>query len=122
MDLYDYHSLKIKYISLQKVKNMIGGIGTQELILVVIVIVLLFGASKLPELARSAGKSAGEFKKAQKEAEISYLEFEKSLENTTPEVKESKIQKMAKEQGIDTAGKTDDQLLDEISAKMNKDN
>lgn len=102
---------------------MIGGIGTTEIILIVAIIVLLFGASKLPELARSAGKSAGEFKKAQKEAEISYQEFEKSLMDTTPEVKESKIQKMAKEQGIETAGKTDDQLLDEISVKMNsKDN
>ena len=101
---------------------MIGGIGTPEVIMIVAVIVLLFGASKLPELARSAGKSAGEFKKAQKEAEISYKEFENSLKDTTPEVKESKIQKMAKEQGIETAGKTDDQLLDEISAKMNKEN
>ena len=99
-----------------------GGIGTPEVIMIVAVIVLLFGASKLPELARSAGKSAGEFKKAQKEAEISYKEFENSLKDTTPEVKESKIQKMAKEQGIETAGKTDDQLLDEISAKMNKEN
>ena len=97
---------------------MIGGIGTTEVIAIVALIVLLFGASKLPELARSAGKSAGEFKKAQKEAEISYREFEKSLENTTPDVKESKIQKMAKEHGIETAGKTDDQLLDEISVKM----
>jgi twin arginine-targeting protein translocase, TatA/E family len=101
---------------------MFGGIGTPEVIMIVAVIVLLFGASKLPELARSAGKSAGEFKKAQKEAEISYKEFENSLKDTTPEVKESKIQKMAKEQGIETAGKTDDQLLDEISAKMNKEN
>lgn len=101
---------------------MIGGIGTTEVILIVAVIVLLFGASKLPELARSAGKSAGEFKKAQREAEVSYQEFEKSLKDTTPAEKETKIQKMAKEQGIDTAGKTDDQLLDEISAKMNKEN
>ncbi|MDY0267048.1 MAG: twin-arginine translocase TatA/TatE family subunit [Methanimicrococcus sp.] len=101
---------------------MIGGIGTTEIILIVAVIVLLFGASKLPELARSAGKSAGEFKKAQKEAELSYQEFEKSLKDTTPVEKESKIQKMAKDQGIDVTGKTDDQLLDEISAKMNKEN
>ncbi|MDV0444705.1 Sec-independent protein translocase protein TatA [Methanimicrococcus sp. At1] len=101
---------------------MIGGLGTTEIILIVAVIVLLFGASKLPELARSAGKSAGEFKKAQKEAEISYKEFENSLKDTTPAEKETKIQKMAKDQGIETAGKTDDQLLDEISAKMNKEN
>lgn len=99
-----------------------GAIGTPEIILIVAIIVLLFGASKLPELARSAGKSAGEFKKAQKEAEISYKQFEESLKDTTPVEKESKIQKMAREQGISTAGKTDDELLDEISAKMNKEN
>ena len=97
-----------------------GGIGPLEIVLIVAVFVLLFGASKLPELARSAGQSAGEFKKAQKEAEISYQEFEKSLKETpAPAANESKIKKMAREHGIDTTGKTDDQLLDEINAKMN---
>jgi len=95
-----------------------GGIGPLEIVLIVAVFVLLFGASKLPELARSAGKSAGEFKKAQKEAEVSYQEFERSLKES-PAPEESKVKKMAREHGIDTAGKTDDQLLDEINAKMN---
>lgn len=44
-----------------------GMSGTGELILVVFVILLLFGAKKLPELSRSLGKSLGEFKKGQKE-------------------------------------------------------
>lgn len=35
----------------------------QELIIVLVVIVLLFGARKLPELARSLGASAKEFRK-----------------------------------------------------------
>ncbi|NYT00614.1 MAG: twin-arginine translocase TatA/TatE family subunit, partial [Methanocellales archaeon] len=47
---------------------MIGGIGPNELLIIFAVIVLLFGATKLPELAKSMGKSMGEFKKAQKEA------------------------------------------------------
>lgn len=38
-----------------------------EWIVVLIVIVLLFGAKKLPELARSIGKSTSEFKKGMKE-------------------------------------------------------
>ena len=38
-----------------------------EWIVVLIVIVLLFGAKKLPELARSLGKSSSEFKKGMKE-------------------------------------------------------
>jgi sec-independent protein translocase protein TatA len=44
-------------------------IGTQELVIIFGVILLLFGASKLPELARSMGKAAGEFKKARMESE-----------------------------------------------------
>lgn len=44
-------------------------IGTQELVIIFAVILLLFGASKLPELARSMGKAAGEFKKARMETE-----------------------------------------------------
>jgi sec-independent protein translocase protein TatA len=44
-------------------------IGTQELLIVFAVILLLFGATKLPELARSLGKASGEFKKARMESE-----------------------------------------------------
>ena len=94
------------------------GLGQTEIILIVLVIVLLFGAAKLPELARSVGKSSGEFKKAQKQAEREYREFEKSLDEEESAEPETKIQKMAKEQGIDIKGKTDEQLLDEINAKL----
>ena len=44
-------------------------IGTQELVMIFGVVLLLFGANKLPELARSMGSSVGEFKKAQTESE-----------------------------------------------------
>lgn len=38
-----------------------------ELIVILLIILLLFGASKLPEIARALGKSIKEFKKAGKE-------------------------------------------------------
>ncbi len=41
--------------------------GPQEILLIVLIILLLFGAKKLPELARSMGRSLGEFKKGRKE-------------------------------------------------------
>lgn len=47
----------------------IGGLGPMELGLVVLVLVLLFGASKLPKLARSMGSATGEFKKGRQEVE-----------------------------------------------------
>ena len=42
-------------------------LGGQEMILVFLIILLLFGAKKLPELAKGLGKSAGEFKKAKED-------------------------------------------------------
>ena len=47
--------------------GFMGMPGTPEIILIVFIILLLFGAKKLPELSRSLGKSLGEFKKGQKE-------------------------------------------------------
>ena len=38
-------------------------LGPTELIIVLLIVVLLFGASRLPKLARSLGESAKEFKK-----------------------------------------------------------
>lgn len=44
-----------------------GRIGYGELLLLLLVVLLLFGARKLPELARALGKSIGEFKKGKDE-------------------------------------------------------
>lgn len=43
--------------------------GAPEILLIVFVILLLFGSKKLPELARSLGKSLNEFKRGQTESE-----------------------------------------------------
>ena len=47
----------------------IGGLGPPELLLIAGVLILLFGASKLPKLARSMGTATGEFKKGREEVE-----------------------------------------------------
>lgn len=41
----------------------IFGLGTTELIIILVIILLLFGAKKLPELSRSIGKSISELRK-----------------------------------------------------------
>ncbi len=43
------------------------GLGTQELIIVLIIVVILFGASRLPELGRGIGQAIKNFKKATSE-------------------------------------------------------
>jgi len=45
------------------------GIGGQELLLILVIVLLLFGAKKIPELARGMGKGIKEFKKSQSEDE-----------------------------------------------------
>jgi len=50
----------LRYTGHSKEENVFGG---QEWLVVVLVVVVLFGARRLPELARSLGASAKEFKK-----------------------------------------------------------
>jgi sec-independent protein translocase protein TatA len=58
--------------------------GHMEIILIIFVILLLFGAKKLPELSRSLGKSLGEFKKGQKEGTEPDKEDEVEKKEITP--------------------------------------
>ena len=45
----------------------LGPIGGGEIVLISLLVLLLFGAKKLPEFAKGAGKALGEFRKAKKE-------------------------------------------------------
>ncbi|HZI86116.1 MAG TPA: twin-arginine translocase TatA/TatE family subunit [Pyrinomonadaceae bacterium] len=47
----------------------IGGLGTPELIAIVAVVFLLFGATRLPQLAKSLGQSKRAFKEGLDESE-----------------------------------------------------
>lgn len=44
-------------------------LGTTEIVVILFIVLLLFGAKKLPELAKGLGKSVSEFKKATNEIE-----------------------------------------------------
>jgi len=45
----------------------IGGLGAQEIFVILIVVLLLFGAKRLPEMARSLGHGIKEFRKSIRE-------------------------------------------------------
>jgi sec-independent protein translocase protein TatA len=47
----------------------VGGLGPPELAIIALAVILLFGASKLPKLARSMGSATGEFKKGRQQVE-----------------------------------------------------
>jgi len=46
---------------------MLGGIGPTELIIVLVIILIVFGAGKLPEIGGALGKGIRNFKKASRE-------------------------------------------------------
>ncbi|MCQ4332430.1 twin-arginine translocase TatA/TatE family subunit [Natronomonas sp. F2-12] len=60
----------------------IGGLGPPELLLIAGVLILLFGASKLPKLARSMGSATGEFKKGRQQVEEELEEIQKGVDPT----------------------------------------
>ncbi|EAQ77758.1 MULTISPECIES: Sec-independent protein translocase subunit TatA/TatB [Blastopirellula] len=46
------------------------GLGWQELLIVLFIVLLLFGSTKLPQLMRSLGQGVGEFKTGMKEPPV----------------------------------------------------
>jgi len=55
--------------------------GPFEVLLILFVILLLFGAKKLPDLARSLGRSLSEFKKGKEEGAKSLEELKESVKD-----------------------------------------
>lgn len=62
----------------------IGPLGTTEMVIIAILVLVLFGAKKLPTFARSLGKSMGEFKKAREEFETELTRAQDETVNSTP--------------------------------------
>lgn len=48
---------------------MFGNLGGTEILVIILIIVVLFGAKKIPDLAKGLGKGMKEFKKAVKDIE-----------------------------------------------------
>ena len=62
--------------------SILAFIGYQEMMIIFLVVLLLFGAKKIPELDRGIGRGMGEFKKAK-------TEFDRELELGEYEAKKS---------------------------------
>jgi len=66
---------------------MIGNLGFGELMVIFFVILLLFGAKRLPELARSLGKSISEFRRgvnsATEDIQKEFRNMEKNLNSNS---------------------------------------
>ena len=93
--------------------------GMEWVILVIVVVVLIFGARKIPELARSVGRASGEFKKGKREAELEAAHIG-AAEPTSEEEVRIKLVRAARELGISSEGKNSEQLREEIRRALAK--
>ena len=59
--------------------------GQEWIFVVVVVVVLLFGAKKIPELAKTFGKAKGEYEKGKIEADKELKDYTKGGEHGGPE-------------------------------------
>jgi sec-independent protein translocase protein TatA len=59
-------------------------LGAPEIILIVLVVVIFFGAKKIPELAQGLGKGIREFRKAAREIEEDVQQETKKLDEKSP--------------------------------------
>ncbi len=64
-----------------------GNIGTTEILLIVLVIVIFFGARKIPELAQGLGKGIREFRKAAKDIQDDIETDTKKIDSTKSDPK-----------------------------------
>jgi len=60
-------------------------LGVPEIILILVVVLVLFGGKKLPELARGLGKAQAEYKKAKQAIESEVNEFKSEVEKAADE-------------------------------------
>ena len=74
----------------------IGGLGTTELLIILAVLVLLFGASKLPELARGSGRALRIFKAETK----GLMDDDDDDDATTPAKSQDQLEIEAKQRDL----------------------
>ena len=107
--------------------NMIMQIptGFEWIFIVIIVVVIFFGAKKIPDLARGFGKATSEFEKARIEAKRELREIKNagtSSSSTTANTaaNREKLESIADTLGIDYTDKNDEQLRLAIETEINK--
>ncbi|MGB6671789.1 MAG: twin-arginine translocase TatA/TatE family subunit [Candidatus Nitrosopolaris sp.] len=103
--------------------------ATEWIIIIVIIAVVIFGAKKVPELARSFGRATTEFEKAKIEAKRE-LQRVKDLGTTTSTSTSTtatnvqdreKLESVANTLGINYSEMSDEELRSAIQAEINKD-
>jgi len=96
--------------SLPHVLLLFGSIGTSEILFILLLVVLLFGAHRIPELARALGRAQREFQRARDDVQ-------RELE-TQEQPEDERVRRAARDLGISVEGKSTEELRAAIATKV----
>lgn len=82
------------------------GIGFQEMLIILVVVLIFFGPKRLPDLAKSMGKGIAEFKKASEEVKRG---IDEAMKEDPPKEETPAAGATAPQAVPDTAAETEDQ-------------
>jgi len=90
----------------------LAAIGAPEVALIIVVVILFFGAAKIPDLARALGRAKGEFEKGSREHATP------AKETTVEDAERDRVMKAARELGIPTEGRALSDIKADVRAKL----
>ncbi len=96
------------------------GIGFPELMIILVIIMIIFGAGKLPEIGNAFGRSIKNFKQSMKEAEQEEVASEESanaeMKSSETSAVEQNQEGEGQKQEVKTAAKTEEEKMIEEAA------
>ena len=99
------------------------GIGFPELMIILVIIMIIFGAGKLPEIGSAFGNSIKNFKKSMKDAEVGEIESESpETESALPDSGSTTVEAANKTLSPEeAAAKKEAEMIDEVADEILKD-
>ncbi len=88
---------------------------SNEVFVILIIVLLLFGSTAIPKLARAMGKAKGEFNEAKKEFD---REMAKAEQGQLTSTSEDAIRKTASELGIETEGRSIEDIKADLKRRL----
>lgn len=102
--------------------SLIMGIvnGAEWIIIIAVIAVVIFGAKKIPELARSFGRASTEYEKAKFEAKKELQKIRNLPSTTSLQDDREKLEAVAETLGINYSDKNNNELKSAIQAEIDK--
>jgi sec-independent protein translocase protein TatA len=102
--------------------NLILGItnASDIIVIIIIAVVVMFGAKKIPDIARSLGKASTEYQKSKIEAKKEIELIRSGNDNSDNNLNRAKLEEIADKLGIDCSARSDEELRNAIETEIRK--